>query len=174
MSQSVDTATAAPPVLDPSRSLDAAVDFFDDAVWHNARVCSHCFARIRDGIEGQVETMDGRLVVVDEDWQAPDGVLGEAHEEPPDSVASVQPLPKARTTCGECGSVGGAAHYDTLSKADAVDRAEPLADRLVEQGYAVDTDAIYAALRRIKSDDAHEAHDKEAFAVAAALGVAKA
>lgn len=172
MSQTAESQAATRLVSDPSRSPDAAAAFFEQAIWHNRFVCSECFRRMQRQFAGHFEGSDGHLVDIDHVWRTDDATLGERHDEPPASVASVQPLPRPRTTC-ECGSVGGVRQSATLSTAAARERVPRLAERLREQGYAVDEHAMDVAVAHLKTSE-WRGYDKEVFAVATALGVSKA
>lgn len=192
MSQTADTATAAP-VLSPARTLETALSFFEKTVWNNPDVCSNCMAQVRHRYQATVEDRSGKVHDVDEGWLADDGTLGEDEhyvrrrgevtvrndEGAVVGVTSREPARgttrnNSRTTCENCGSVGAIKQKDTLSKGEALDAAETLAERLREQGYAVSTTAARSAVKRLKSDEDHSGNDKEILAVAAALGVEKA
>ena len=168
MSQTADTAPAAPLPRDPARSGEHAVRWFETMIWHDHAICSECFARLKrsDTAErddwGREDTMS---------WRTDSACLGEELIEPPATVANCAPKPEAKTTCAECGSVGGLSQSDTLSTSEAIDRVPALAARLQEAGYHVKTDVIYRAVDHLKGLDRHTADDKRIFAVAAALGV---
>ena len=193
MSQTADTASATGPPLSPARTLETALSFFEDAVWHNPDVCSNCFARVKRRYRATVETADGKEHDVDDAWRTDDASLGETSEflrsrgtvtvrnEANAVVGTTGREPargttrhQARTTCDACGSVRAIKQTDTLAKTDALDIVPALVERLREQGHAVDADIVGDVVYELKSSERWEAYDKEIFAVAAALGVDKA
>lgn len=155
----------------PANSLDRAVDFFEDAIWNNRHVCSNCFAQLQRRFHGTFQKRDGSTVEIDHVWRTDDATLGETHEDPPDSVASVQPLARPRTTCTNCGSVGGAKQKNNLGADEARDRVPALVARLEDQGYQVSEHHADVAVARLKSIDRYTGYDKQIFAVAAALAL---
>lgn len=199
MSQTADPATAPSTDritgADPAQSLEAAIEFFEELVWHDWRTCSNCFALMKRDYWAEGKDESGKYKEIEESWRTADAELGyvkqptahdqvgertvrddegivvgtEARDEHGHHVAH---LP--RSTCSQCGSVRGLRQFDTLSVADALDRVPRLVERLRIAGYAVDERAVRAALERIKREDRWTQHDKECFAVAAALGVSKA
>jgi len=179
MSQSTDTATgtATGSRWDPFGSHwgprnaadgERVLDWFESLVWHDHQVCSECFARLKQSAVDERDDWGNEGTL---SWRTESSGLGEAHIEPPDTIASVQPLPKQRTTCLDCGSVKGLAQSDALSTQEAVDRVPALTERLQEAGYRVDVDRVYGVVRRLKSDPERTDNDKRIFATAAALGV---
>lgn len=193
MSQSTDTAVATAPSLSPARTLDTAVSFFEETIWHNPDVCTNCFSRVKRRYQATEEKADGKQLDIDEDWRTPDGTLGETSEivrsrgavtvrNANNAVVGVESREPARgttrndarTTCNECGSVRAIKQTDTLSKTNALDIIPALVERLREQGHPVNADAVGTAVYKLKSDEKFEAYDKEVFATAVALGVEKA
>jgi hypothetical protein len=142
--------------------------WFEQTIWMSPEICSHCFARLRT--RSTVEKDDWGNVV-EETVYAEAAVEGWDLEDPPGSAQSIHPLARERTTCGECGSVGGLASSDALPKAEAVDRVPELVARLEELGHVVDTDRVYRTVRRLKSDQDRSDDDKRVFATAAAMGI---
>ncbi|MDS0258583.1 hypothetical protein NDI56_04050 [Haloarcula sp. S1CR25-12] len=137
--------------------------WFEILIWHDHRVCSECFARLtRPDPEPGESAMEPRTETA---------TLGVDLIEPPASIANVAPMPEARTTCNECGSVRGLSQSETLSTSEATDRVPALAARLQEAGYHVKTDVIYRVVDHLKGLDRHTADDKRIFAIAAAKGV---
>ena len=176
MSQSTDTATGTPqwgPFAprwgdrDASRG-ERALDWFETLVWHDHQVCSECFSRLKRSATdvrddwGNEETLS---------WRTDQACMGEDLVEPPDSIASVQPMPKQRTTCLDCGSVGGLAQSDALATDAAIERVPALIERLREAGYRVVADTVYDTVRHLKGNPDHTDNDKRIFAAAAAQGV---
>jgi len=167
MSQT-ETAPASALPRNPTRSGQHALRWFETMVWHDHAVCSECFARLKrsDTAErddwGREDTMS---------WRTDAAVLGEALVDPPASVANCAPMPEAKTTCVECGSVRGLSQSETLSTDEAIDRVPALAARLQEAGYHVQTDVVYHVVEHLKGKAEHTADDKRIFATAAALGV---
>lgn len=162
MSQTADTATATAPTLDPARSGETALEWFERLVWHDHHVCSECFAPLKLGDpepgESALEPRTGRAC------------LGEDLIEPPASVVNCAPKAQVRTTCLECGSVRGLSQGETLSTSEAIDRVPALVARLQEAGYVVDSDRVYDVVRHLKESD-YSSRDRHIFAAAAAMGV---
>ena len=150
---------------DPSKRLEAAVDFIEDVAWHDHEVCSHCFSRLRSTSELELDDWGN---VVEETTYADAATDGWDLEDSPETVANTQPLARKRIVCEECGSVGGLAQSDTLSLDEAVDRVPALVTRIREAGYQVDVNELYALVRKFKTSK-HRNDDKRAFAVAAYL-----
>lgn len=142
--------------------------WFERAIWHDRRTCSHCFAALRRVDELEKDDW-GNVVQVSEYCEA--AVEGFDKEDPPESVPSAIPLARERTTCGECGSVGGLAQSDPLSKQAAVDRVPALVTRLEERGHSVDLELVYATVRHLKSAADYQDDDKRVFAAAAGRGI---
>ena len=178
MSQSTDTATGIAtsrrdpfgPAWGPRNASrgERALDWFETLVWHDHQTCSECFARLKESATDVRDDWGNEGTL---SWRTDSAELAEDHIEPPASIASVQPLPKQRTTCLECGSVRGLAQSDALSTQQAVDRVPALVERLQEAGYVVDVDRVYATVRDLKGNPEHTDDDKRIFATAAALGV---
>jgi len=161
--------------------------WFENVIWGDHEICSNCFTRLRTTSEIVVDDWDN---VVEETTYA------DAAEEGYDVVATgrigtvtvrhddgqVEGITHRdthtakynafeRTTCGECGSVGGLAASDALPKGEAVDRVPALVDRLRELGLTVDAAHVYRAVRHLKSHEDRTDDDKRVFATAAAMGV---
>lgn len=169
MSQTADTATAPPEPRGPfnpawgghdSTDPERVLDWFDERIWANHRICTNCFARIK---QFQTITRDHWGNEDTDEWRTTTATLEHAH-------GNDLPDPP-HTTCEDCGSVRGLSQYDTLSEADMVDRVPALVDRLEEAGHQVAVGVVYDAVRELASDEDWEANDKEIFAVAAGLGV---
>lgn len=174
----------------PADSFEDAIEFFEQRIWHNHLVCSNCFARVKRTATYTCNDWGDE----DEDsWRTPTAILDETEdyvrhrgtvtvrndEGAVVGLDSREPVRSSvrheqRTTCVACGSVRAIMQYDTLALSEALGRVPALVDRLREQGESVSTDAVYAAVRRCKTDPSFEAYDKQIFAVAAALGVDKA
>lgn len=148
-----------------------ALEWFEDVIWHDFRVCNNCFAQVKRRMCGQITKPDGQRIDVDESWRTPIATLGEDAEDPPGSSVSRQPVHRPRTTCEHCGSVGAIAMPDTLSRRAALDRVDNLAARLRERGYDADRQTIRAVVRQLKSSEDHASDDKHVFATAASLGI---
>lgn len=177
MSQSTDTATGTPSPWDPFGSRwgdsdasrgERALDWFETLIWHDAQVCSECFARLKQSATDVRDDWGNEGTL---SWRTESAELGEDLVEPPESVASVQPLPRQRTTCLECGSVRGLAQSDALTTQQAVDRVPALVERLQEAGYRVGVGVVYESVEHLKSDSERTDDDKRIFATAAAMGV---
>lgn len=142
--------------------------WFEAVIWHSREVCSHCFTPLR-----RLATIErdhwGNAVEVSTLTEG--AVRGFDHEPAPPTAMGSAPLARERTTCGECGSVGGLAMSDPLSEREAVDRVPALIGRLESLGHVVDAGEVYDAVRELKTDPERQANDKRIFATAAALGV---
>lgn len=147
---------------------DRVEEWFERAIWHNSEICSHCFARLRT--HSELERNDWGHVVEETEYHDA-AVQGYDLEDPPADVPSVIPIARQRTTCGECGSVGGRAMSDAMSEGEAVDRVPALVERLRELGHAVEIECVYSAVRQLKSNEDYTDNDKRAFAAAAAVGI---
>lgn len=168
---------AATPTLDPDGDKTAgerALEWFEDVVWHDHRVCANCFARVRRSMEGTVTTPEGKRREVDESWRTTTAMLGEDLEPAPESAVGIKPLARPRTTCLECGSVGCRVAYDTLSVQEAIDRVPELVARIGEQGHRIDSGVVFDAVRHLKTHPTYQGDDKHVFAAAAALGADRA
>ena len=140
--------------------------WFEAVIWHSREVCSHCFTPLR------------RLATIERDhWgnavevsTLTEGAVRGFDEVALDAHGAITKHPE-RTTCGECGSVGGLAMSDPLSEREAVDRVPALIERLESLGHVVDAGDVYDAVRELKTDPERQANDKRIFATAAALGV---
>jgi len=169
MTQRPSGASAPSPDSSPrtEKAAEDALDDFEDDIWHNGGVCSHCFARLRSYTE--LERNDWGHIVEETSYsQAAEE--GFDLDDPAESVSSVYPLARERIVCGDCGSVGGLAASNTLSLDEAVDRVSPLVRRLREQGYSVNSDRVYSVVRYLKTQEEYRNDDKRIFAVAAYLG----
>lgn len=132
--------------------------WFDDRIFRNADICSHCFRRIKadhrrvewgdPGHDKVTPTTDGGEVINPE-------------------IATYPP----RTVCQGCGSVAGRADRFSKSTADAVACVDRIVDRLADQGIDAHRGAARRAIRRLKSLEGHQGSDTEMFAIAAYLGV---
>lgn len=162
-----------PPSTGSTGSISArrAERFFDREIWYDHQICSNCFTLLKGRFAGEFENRKGKLVEIDHSWRTPEATLGEAHEEPPEEVASVIPLARARTTCEACGSVRGLSQGETLSKEAALERAKTLAERLREKGFDVDESLMLFTVGHCKATPRLAGDDKRIFATAAAYGV---
>jgi hypothetical protein len=178
------------PSLNLTASGGRALAFFERRIWYDGHICSSCFARLRRSETDQTDdwgneetetwltesAVDGHDVLAKgtvgvETTRHPDGrVTGTAPKYETTSTYHVVP----KTTCGECGSVGGRAGSETLSTDAAIDRVPQLVERLREQGFAVDADAVFDHVRQLKTSPDHGSDDKHVFAAAAAIGVESA
>ena len=156
--------------LRPARSGEHALEWFEDEIWHDHRVCSNCFAALKATCWLEW-TDNGKQKSTEDAWRTPDAELGEDLEDPPESVVSVQPKATSRTTCRQCGSVGGLSQRDPLDRQTARQCGLRLARRLGDRGYDVDEYELVAVVGQLKSDPERQADDKKIFATAAALGV---
>lgn len=167
MSTTPASAPAPTPKESVAKRADQALTFFEEAIWHNHEVCSHCFARLRKTSELQLDDWGN---VVEETTYAAAATDGFDLEDPPETVASTHPLARERIVCEDCGSVGGLASGGNLSLDEAVERVPALVDRVQEAGYEIDVDVVYDTVRHLKSTDDYRNDEKRIFAVAAYLG----
>ena len=159
----------------PARRV-APAQAFEQNVWTDPGVCNSCFCRIksdyrrvRDGVVGyDVEDHDayGEETVRDED----DHVVGTQSKGTHGALRTYH----VRTTCDHCGSVGGKAPDDPLSRREALRRVPELAERLREQGISVNEFAIRYTVRELKSNPDLQGADREIFERATKLGVRRA
>lgn len=174
MSTTQTTSDATVPTPSPATNGERALEFFNETIWKNFQVCNHCFECVKRRMQGTVAKPTGETVDIDESWRTPTATLGEDLEEAPDSVAGVQPLPRPRTTCESCGSVGAISQTDTLSRRAALQRVPKLVQRIREQGFAIEERVVRSIVRSLKSKPEYESDDKHVFATAVALGVDRA
>jgi len=146
---------------------------FEQLVHFNHAICSNCFRRIKQDhrrVQAGIGAHDaedhdefGTETVRDDDGKVIGTTVSGTH-------GAVQSHP-LRTTCEDCGSIGGRAEDATLSRREMLDRVGPLAARLREEGLAVDEFVIRYTVRKLKSRDALQGYDREIFERAVKLGV---
>jgi len=145
-----------------------ALRWFDRAIWHDYRICSECFARVKESATDERDEW-GNLST--RSWRTPSASIGYDLEDPPSSIASTVPISRPRTTCEECGSVRAIRTSETLTKREALDRVPALAERLREEGYDVDEELMEFAVGHCKSESNLSGDDRHVFAAAAAFGI---
>jgi|GEM_PF-1182012 len=178
------------PSLNLTASGDRALAFFERRIWHDGHICSGCFARLRRSETDQTDDWGNEET---QTWRTDDAVHGhdvlakasvgtETVRHPDGQVEGTAPRYEStstyhiipRTTCGECGSVGGRADSGTLSIDEAIDRVPQLVERMREQGFAIDEDRVFDHVRHLKTSPDHSSDDKFVFAAAVAMGVESA
>jgi len=139
---------------------------FDELLFANPEVCSHCFARIRDHHEIHDHQALGNGNKPTETLErAKDGVVGQAVES--QDTYGVRYSTATRTFCGRCGSQSGRAIGDHIYSLQSFRRCcDNIARRLHEQGYYPDLDALYATALTLKRKQNHQGKDREILAAA--------
>jgi len=163
------TATTSLTVPGKPRS-EAALDRFDELLFHNAEVCSRCFARIRDRTEHDAAA--GRLGTGNRPTEtlqrAGEGEIGQDVED--HDAYGVRQSFHARTFCGQCGVVGGQAIGDEIhSRQYLRGCVDHIARRLHEAGYYPDLRTLYGTVARLKAKPAYQGRDREILATAVYL-----
>lgn len=146
-----------------------ALRFFDDLLFGNPEVCSHCFSRIRDHTENDPEQSHQTLGTGNHPNETLErsgvGILGIDIEDM--NEYGSQQSTRARTYCGECGTDRGKARGDHIhSWYDAQRIADRLVRRLNEQGWYPDVDKLYNTIDHLKSQPDRQGQDREIFATA--------
>lgn len=152
----------------PSTS-DKKYSDFQRHLWYNPAVCNNCFSRIRDRYTIWKEQYPVRLrpALADEyTLQAEDGETGYDVVDVADGISISFP----RTTCGNCGSVGGKSQAETKSTSELLDCVDNISDRLDEQGLDVDESVMYDVVRKGKERETLQGYDREILAAAVRVG----
>lgn len=147
---------------------------FEQAIWRNPAICNNCFSRLKDVITVDAEHYRQSAISEQIHYKTDGAVIGFDATEPPETVVNQRPKYSQRTTCAGCGSVGGYAEPDTLSRREALSLCIPLRRRLVERGYEVDLDRLKEMVRVGKSRESLQGFDREIFAVAVKYAARKA
>ena len=142
-----------------------ALERFDELLFANPEICSHCFSRIRDE-----QTTDS------DSWgsgRQPDSIMERAGKgalgqdvEFKNEYGSKRAY-RARTYCAHCGSPGGAAigtHDHSLQS--AMDCVYNIARRLHEMGYYPDLQTLWGVVGSFKRDPDKQGRDRQLFATA--------
>jgi len=153
-----------------------ALRFFDELLFDNPEVCSHCYSRIRDREEHDPEQSYQRLGTGNHPTETLErsgvGVLGIDVEDK--NEYGSQQSTRARTYCSECGTDRGKAWGDYIHSRYASQRiADRLARRLHEQGWYPDIGKLYGTIDHLKSQPDYQGQDREIFATAVWLATHK-
>lgn len=162
--------TTTPTSTDPRASR--ARRLFDDLLFQNPEVCSHCFARIRDREEhGEPADRLGTGNRPTETLErAGAGELGQDVED--HDTYGVRRSYHARTFCGECGRPGGRAddaHIASLQELRG--RVDSIVRRLHEAGYFPSLRTLYGTVATLKQNPEHQGADTEILATAVFLAI---
>jgi hypothetical protein len=145
---------------------------FDDLLFANPEVCSHCFARIRDHTE-HTDAPANRLGTGNRPTEtlerAGSGTVGQDVTDH-DEYGARQSY-HGRTYCGECGSPGGTNLDHTTDKQTLRRRLDAIVRRLHEAGMRPDLATLYGAALSLKADPDHQGQDRELLATAVHLGL---
>lgn len=150
---------------------------FDALIWERDTVCSDCFERIRDSDEGGSVVASADRLGTGEDptttrVRAGSGVVG--HDGDDMDAYGAMRVHRGQLYCGNCGRPNGSARDSTMSLEDALDRVPALLARCREEYIAVDPDMVYTVVRRGKSVQKYQRHNRAIFAAALKLGVREA
>jgi hypothetical protein len=167
--------TTAPP-SDGSATTDSeasrALRRFDDLLFANPEVCSHCFARIRDHTE-HTDAPANRLGTGNRPTEtlerAGAGVVGQDVTDH-DAYGAKQSY-HGRTYCGACGSPGGTNLDHTTDKQALRRRLDAIARRLHEAGHYPDLATLYGTALSLKAKPDHQGKDREVLAAAVHLAL---
>lgn len=147
-----------------------ALRFFDELLFENPEVCSHCFSRIRDRTEHDTEFLGTGNRPTETLERAGKGVVGHDERQLDDYGAITTPF--ARTYCGECGSPGGTDDPKRIRSLQQVrGHGDAILRRLHEAGYYPDVQTFYTALERLKQNPDRQGQDREILAAASFLAV---
>lgn len=154
----------------PTKAEDLpTTNIFEQQIWQHPGICNGCYSLCKDFVthEGRpINAVGGSADNYPErtSWRTADGELGyDAENLDEYGVRQAHP---PRTLCRNCGSVRLLADDDPLSKREAHGRIERIADRLEEQGYAVDRRMMRKWVEVHKSTEVFASYDRKIFASA--------
>ena len=143
---------------------------FDDLLFENPEICSHCFSRIRDKTEHDTDRLGTGNRPTETLERAGDGTLGqdiEIHDE-----YGAAKSYHARTFCSACGSDNGRARGDHIHSLQTLRRiTDRIVRRLHEQGYYPDVATTYRVVEHLKQQPEYQGRDREILATAVYLGL---
>lgn len=152
-----------------------ALDRFDELLFDNPEICSHCFSRIRDRTEYSEEERRGATLGTGNKptetlERAGDGTLGQDIREHNKYGTKREYYP--RTYCDNCGSPGGTADGSHIhSTQSALGCAYQIVRRLHEMGYYPDIHTLFETVEHLKSKPDKQGQDREIFATAVHLSI---
>lgn len=137
-------ATASQPLAPPvSEDLPDPEDAFEEVIEKDPEICMTCFTRYREWIE------HSHMLLHDEELPTEDGSYNE-HVTEHDEYGAIR-THRPRTTCENCGAVGGGPPDRARSRREALQVVPALADRLKEAGYDKCENTLRYAIRELKS-----------------------
>ncbi|GAB3669514.1 hypothetical protein [Halopiger thermotolerans] len=165
------------------QNRDDPDEVFEKRIFTNPEICSSCFCRIKhdhvrvcSGTLGHdVEPKATRAAPV-RLYETADGEIG------PEGICvgsrQVEITTKARyptrTVCSDCGSIAGRADSESMSRREALSRAETLSERLLEVGESVDVDVLKHLVGHLKSQPQFTGYDTEVFEAATTVAIRNA
>lgn len=163
----------AQPQPEPEPEPEPADRIFERYVWNRPGVCNGCFCLIKndhrkiawgeaghdkedldDHGEQTVRNDKGAVIGTE-----PVGTYGERARYP------------SRTVCTNCGAIAGRADDETLSRREALARAETLAERLAEIGEPVELSLLKGRIGHLKSQERYECYDTVVFEAATTVAI---
>lgn len=164
------SATLAPMVADTPPADDDPLDRFDDLLFENAEICSHCFSHIRDETEHDLERLGNSNKPTETRQRAGVGVAG--HTVIDLNRYGTKRKHETRTFCGECGSQSGHALGDHIHSRQAIRRiCDRIVRRLHEQGYYPHLPTLYGVTLHLKRQPDHQGRDREILATAVHMAI---
>ena len=151
---------------------------FDKLIWGSGEICNNCFEKVVE-IDLPEEYLSPILYENHKDIQGEvrqyDGVGTIEIVESDVNEYGNQTIDHPGTVCLNCGSIHlqtwQYGYSETLSKKQAIKRADNLADRLEEYGYTVNKERMVELLAKGKSRSSLQGKDKELFAKAVKVGI---
>jgi len=143
---------------------------FREQIWVNDELCNNCFRRCREIVTGTYcDATTREEHGVTQEFRTSDGEVGYALI---DIEAAAQRVPRARTTCSGCGSVGLLNQADDpLSTAAMGQRVDRIADYLEAGGYAVDREKMHALVNELKDLTPFAGRDYDIFCAVVEKGL---
>ncbi|WP_254768218.1 hypothetical protein [Salinilacihabitans rarus] len=158
--------------IDEVQARDEPANVFERYVFEDPSCCSSCFRRIKS---------DHRRIAwgtAGQDKEDHDPIPGYLRDEDDDREAygAIASYP-TRTVCDACGSIAGQAPDETLSRREAIQRTDALADRLLELGEPIgetERDELKRSVGILKSKPEIRGYDREIFSRATKVIVRRA
>ncbi|WP_049925361.1 hypothetical protein [Halopiger goleimassiliensis] len=166
--------------LDEVQDRDQADRVFRRYVFEDSSCCSNCFRRIKSdhvrlewGAEGNDVDPKATCARSVREHKTKPGEIGP--EGPLQGAEQVEITTKARyptrTFCDDCGSVSGRADDESMTRREALRRAETLAVRLEEVGEPVDVEVLKKLVGHLKSQPRFTGYDTEVFEAATTVAI---
>lgn len=166
--------------IDEIQGRDQPDRIFQRYIFSNPEVCSNCFRRLKSDHVRIAWGETGH----DQEPQATRLEAARSHETGPGEIGPEGPIIETRevdntaiskypvrTVCECCGAVAGRADDDPLSRREALQRAEHLANRLEEIGEPVDVGLLKHLVAHLKSREKFSSFDTECFEAATTVAV---